>query len=78
MTQEQPDIVGHLQTAAHEVIAALRELLDVAEDVVSDPAQATSMFAAFGDMARGRRGDKHDDDDDDDGDDGGVQRIPVT
>jgi len=76
--------VGHLQVAAKEVIAALRVMLDAAEEVVSDPATATGLFTTLADVARSARvadarsaaGGRHDDDDD--GDDGGVQRIPVT
>ena len=76
--------VGHLQVAAKEVIAALRVMLDAAEEVVSDPATAASLFTTLTDAARSARvadarsaaGGRQDDDDD--GDDGGVQRIPVT
>jgi hypothetical protein len=73
---------AHLQAAAQEVIAAMRVMLDAAEEVVSDPATVTSLFTTLADVARSARaadgrsaaGDRHDDD----GDDGGVQRIPVT
>jgi hypothetical protein len=75
--------VAHLQVAAQEVIAAMRVMLDAAEEVVSDPATVTGLFTTLADVARSARvadarsaaGDRHDDDD---GDDGGVQRIPVT
>ena len=30
------DVLGHLQAAAHELIAAAREALDAADEVVSD------------------------------------------
>jgi hypothetical protein len=76
--------VGHLQTAAFEVIAAARVMLDAAEEVVSDPSSAASLLAVLGDLARSARvadprgaGDGYDDGDDN-GDDGGVQRIRVT
>ena len=75
--------VGHLQVAAQEVIAAIRVMLDAAEEVVSDPSAATSLFTTLTAAARSARvtdprsaGGSHDGDDD--GDDGGVQRIPVT
>jgi hypothetical protein len=76
--------VGHLQVAAQEVIAAIRVMLDAAEEVVSDPSAATSLITTLADIARSARvtdgrsaaGGRHDGDDD--GDDGGVQRIPVT
>jgi hypothetical protein len=75
--------VAHLQVAAQEVIAAMRVMLDAAEEVVSDPATVTGLFTTLADVARSARvadggpaaGDRRDDDD---GDDGGVQRIPVT
>ena len=74
--------VAHLQVAAQEVIAAMRVMLDAAEEVVSDPATVTSLFTTLADVARSARvADARSaagDDDDHDGDDGGVQRIPVT
>ena len=42
----------HLQAAAIEVIAAVRAFLDVAEDVVRDPAGAASLASSFVDAAR--------------------------
>jgi len=44
--------VGHLQSAAVEVIAALRAFLDVAEAVVRDPAAAAAAASTFVDTAR--------------------------
>lgn len=41
--------VEHLQAAAFEVIAALRSFLDVAEDLVRDPAQAAGLAARLAD-----------------------------
>lgn len=39
--------VEHLQTAAVEVIGALRAFLDVAEDVVRDPSAVTTLAASL-------------------------------
>jgi hypothetical protein len=44
--------VEHLQAAAIEVIAALRAVLDVAEDVVRDPAAAAALASSLIDTAR--------------------------
>ena len=44
--------VEHLQTAALEVIAAVRAFLDIAEDVVRDPAQVTSLVQDLADAGR--------------------------
>ncbi len=64
------DVVAHLQTAALEVIAALRGLLDAAENVVRDPTAAVTLAASLAARARAGHG----------AGDGreGVQRIPVT
>lgn len=83
--------IDHLQRAAHEVIAASRALLDVAEEMVDDPRSAGNllgMLSSVGTLAArmarstasGRRDDIYGDDDDDDDDGGGspVQRIPVS
>ena len=42
----------HLQTAAHEMIAAARSMLDAVEEILDDPRAATSMASAFGTMSR--------------------------
>jgi len=42
----------HLQAAAIEVIAAVRAFLDVAEDVVRDPAGAAGLASSFVEAAR--------------------------
>ena len=42
----------HLQAAAIEVIAAVRAFLDVAEDVVRDPAGTASLASSFVEAAR--------------------------
>lgn len=47
------DAVAHLQTAALEMIAAARAVLDVAEDLLKDPAPIIAMAAAA--AAQGRR-----------------------
>jgi hypothetical protein len=44
--------VEHLQAAAVEVIAAMRAFLDVAEDLVRDPAQAAVLAASLAEAAR--------------------------
>lgn len=44
--------VEHLQAAAFEVIAALRSFLDLAEDVVRDPAQAAGLAARLAESTR--------------------------
>lgn len=44
--------VEHLQSAAFEVIAALRSFLDLAEDLVRDPASAAVLAASVAEAAR--------------------------
>ena len=79
--------MDHLQRAAHEVIAASRALLDVAEEMVDDPRSAGNLLGMLSSvsnmaarMARsaapGQGGDI--DGDDDDGGGSPVQRIPVS
>jgi hypothetical protein len=75
--------VEHLQRAAHEVIAASRALLDVAEDLVDDPRSVPSvlgLLGSLGDLAagRGRPGPRTARADDRPDDDPPVQRIPVS
>jgi len=82
--------LAHLQAAAKEAIAAARAFLDVAEDLVGDPAAASALVDALGSVVRAaaRRGraaagaddSAPDDDGGDDDDDGGsrVQRIRVS
>lgn len=79
------EAVGHLQSAALEVIAAVRSFLDAAEAVVKDPAGAASVASTLAGKARRRPsgtgtddGDGEDDGDEGDGDDGRVERIPVS
>ena len=42
----------HLQTAAHEMIAAARSMLDAVEELLDDPRAATSMATAFATVSR--------------------------
>ena len=79
--------VEHLQTAAHELIAAARAFLDVAEAGVRDPKVAEGLLAGLGDLAdqarsaareaAGRATERRDGTADDE-DDGGVQHIHVS
>lgn len=62
------EVLAHLQAAALEVIAALRAVLDLAEDAVRDP-------AALAARARRARDRAHHDEKEGGG---GVQRIPVS
>ena len=84
--------LDHLQRAARETIAAMRTLLDVAEELVEDPRAAETLVTTLGSLASAatRSGPAHalfgrpvprasgerGDDDEDDG--RGVQRIPVS
>jgi hypothetical protein len=45
------EAVAHLQRAALELIEAARAVLDVAEDLVKDPAQLVAMAATVGETA---------------------------
>jgi hypothetical protein len=66
--------VEALQAAAAEAISAARAVLDVAEELLTDPRTATAVSNLIGSMAtRGgpRRPEGPDDED-------GVQRIPVS
>jgi hypothetical protein len=56
-TDRARDGIQHLQAAARELIHAARALLDVAEDVIDDPAAIATLvgaLSALGDAARGR------------------------
>ena len=44
--------LGHVQTAAVEMIKAARAFLDVAEDLVTDPGTAQAVMTAFATVAR--------------------------
>ena len=45
------EVVEHLQAAALELIEAARAMLDVAEDMVKDPAEVRSLAAAAAHLA---------------------------
>jgi hypothetical protein len=72
--------IQHLQAAARELIHAARALLDVAEDLVDDPAAIATLagaLGAIGDAAHGRattpaaaEGDEEH------GDDDGIGAVP--
>lgn len=73
----------HLQRAAHEMIAASRALLDVAEDVVDAPGGVTKFFGAIADLGQVasrvvRSGGAPSRTDDGPDQDPPVQRIPVS
>ena len=79
--------VEHLQSAAREVIAATRSLLDAAEELVDDPKAVQGLVGTLGKLATAAAGRLRSDaarargasgDDDDGDDDGGVQRIRVS
>ena len=42
----------HLQTAAHEMIAAARSMLDAVEELLDDPRTAASLTTAFTTVGR--------------------------
>ena len=46
------EAVAHLQSAARELIAAVRAFLDVAEEVVDDPKAGEALLDTLGDVAR--------------------------
>ena len=45
------DVVAHLQAAAIEMIEAARAFLDVAEELVKEPAEATAMATTLANLA---------------------------
>jgi hypothetical protein len=63
-----------LQAAATEAIAAARAVLDVAEELVTDPRTAAAVTNLLGSVARAAPRSRRDDD----GGEDGVQRIPVS
>jgi hypothetical protein len=63
-----------LQSAAAEAISAARAVLDVAEDLVTDPRTAAAVSDLIGSIGRNAPRSRRDDDDGEDG----VQRIPVS
>jgi hypothetical protein len=81
-TDRARDGIQHLQAAARELIHAARALLDVAEDVVDDPAAIATLvgaLGALGDAARGRAATPPDDHGEAGGEPGApVERITVA
>jgi hypothetical protein len=73
------DVVGRgieaLQAAAAEAISAARAVLDVAEELLTDPRTAAAVSNVIGSMARGATRSRPPEDPDDED---GVQRIPVS
>jgi hypothetical protein len=78
--------VEHLQAAAREAISAARALLDVAEELVDDPAAVQAAVGSLGSVVQaalsrvrppGAAGSTDGEGDDGD-DDGRVQRIKVS
>ena len=51
VSEDAHEVVEHLQAAALELIAAARAMLDIAEDMVKDPAQAVVMASTLAHMA---------------------------
>ena len=49
--QRVHDVVAHLQAAALEMIEAARAFLDVAEELVKEPGEATAMAATLANLA---------------------------
>ena len=47
--------LGHVQTAAVEMIKAARAFLDVAEDLVTDPGTAQAVMSALATVAQAAR-----------------------
>jgi hypothetical protein len=79
----------HLQAAARELIQAARALLDVAEDLIDDPAAVATLVGALSALAapprRRTTGSSRDDGDEDDGDAGAgtgprttIERITIA
>jgi malate/lactate dehydrogenase len=52
LQHDAQEVVEHLQAAALELIAAARAMLDIAEDMVKDPAQAMAMASAVAHVAQ--------------------------
>ena len=49
--QRAHDVVAHLQAAALKMIEAARAFLDVAEELVKEPGEATAMAATIANLA---------------------------
>ena len=50
-TNRAHDVVTHLQAAAIEMIEAARAFLDVTEELVKEPGEATAMAATLANLA---------------------------
>ena len=54
--KEMPDLaregLAHLQTAAHEMIAAARSMLDACEELLEDPRAGEALTSVIGSVAR--------------------------
>jgi hypothetical protein len=73
MRERADEALEHLQSAAHELIAAARAFLDLAEEVVDDPKAGEALIDTLGGLARKARSAA-------DGDgptEGGVEHIEV-
>ncbi len=80
--------LDHLQRAALETIAAMRALLDLAEELVEDPRAAETLVSTIGSLAEAavrsgadlgnRRAASAATTSEDDDEKGGVQRIPLS
>ena len=66
--------IESMQAAAAEAIAAARAMLDVAEELLTDPRTASAVSNMLSSLARRDNRPVRDDTDDE----GGVQRIPVS
>ena len=51
VSEDAHEVVEHLQAAALELIAAARAMLDIAEDMVKDPAQAMAVASTLAHVA---------------------------
>ena len=51
LEEKAHEVVEHLQAAALELIEAARAMLDVAEDMVKDPAEVRALAAAAAHLA---------------------------
>jgi hypothetical protein len=51
LEEKAHEVVEHLQTAALELIEAARAMLDVAEDMVKDPAEVVALASAAAHLA---------------------------
>ena len=83
------DALEHLQRAGLELVAAARSFLDIAEDLLRDPAAASAVVqtvSAFGEVVRTAAEQRmaaaaqrtHTPEDEPGGDSGAVEHIPVS